>query len=134
MVETMTHIVLIVDDDPDDLELTTLAVEASDRHADVKAVTSGKAALAYLGGSEGLPDIILLDLKMPGMTGIDTLREIRSDARLKNIPVIIVTSSCLEADRKAALDAGADGFMHKSLGMAQFRSSINSVLEQYLKK
>jgi CheY-like chemotaxis protein len=87
--KTMSYTVFVVDDDPDDLEITRRAL------AKIGCVTCmtacrGEDALALLRGCAKLPSLIFLDLKMPGMNGIDTLRHIRSDGRLKHIPVIIV--------------------------------------------
>ena len=77
--------------------------------------------------------MILLDLKMPGMNGFDTLRIIRADERLKHIPVIIVTSSSLEADEKEGYEAGADGFLHKAFDIDQFAGDIEDILKRWLK-
>ena len=66
----------------------------------VEAATGGEEALKHLRGGVTLPALILLDLKMPGMSGFDVLREIRADERLKPVPVIVVTSSSLESDRQ----------------------------------
>lgn len=68
---------------------------------------------------------------MPGMNGIKTLRLLRSDERLKKLPVIIVTNSTLESDRQEAYEAGADGFIHKSFDMDQFSQEIKSLLKCY---
>ena len=77
---------------------------------------------------------MLLDLKMPGMSGIDTLLQMRSDEHLKNITVIIVTNSSLESDRRAAFESGADGFLHKGCDWDQFTGKLESVLDRWLKK
>lgn len=130
----MVNTVLIVDDDIDDIELTRLSLEASGHDINVKAVLSGAAALEMLRSSDGVHDLILLDLKMPGMSGVETLREIRSDARISDIPVIIVTSSTLESDLKNAGSAGADGFVHKAFDRTQFDMEIKSTLDRWLKR
>jgi DNA-binding response OmpR family regulator len=81
-----------------------------------------------------LPSLILLDLKMPGMSGFDTLRIIRADKLMKHIPVIIVTSSSLEADKKMGYETGADGFLHKAFDIDQFERDLKSMLERWLHK
>ena len=90
---------------------------------------SGEAALKYLREGEELPALILLDLKMCGMSGIETLQEIRADARINKIPVVVVTSSSLESDEKEAYTAGANGYLHKALDLKQFSKDITSLLD-----
>jgi two-component system response regulator len=126
------HTVLIVDDDIDDVELTTLSLEVTGRNIIVKSVLSGAAAMKLLRNRGCCPDLILLDLKMSGMNGVETLREIRADADTKGIPVIIVTSSTLESDLEDANSAGADGFVHKAFDSAQFNKEIKSALDRWL--
>jgi len=129
----MVYTVLVVDDDPDDLEITRRALAKIGCGATCMSACRGEDALALLRGRAELPALILLDLKMPGMNGIDTLRNIRSDDRLKHIPVVIVTNSTLDSDRNAALSAGADGFVHKEFDMDQFGRDMKSLLDRWLK-
>ncbi len=125
-------IILIVDDDPDDIELATLAIEKARQDVRVISVPDGRSALDLLSNGNPLPDLIFLDLKMPGMSGVETLREIRSIERLKKIPVVVVTSSSLESDKREAMSAGADGFAHKAFDMLQFNREIESLLKRWL--
>ncbi len=129
----MKKTILIVDDSPDDIEITRIALEETEHEVKLDAALHGKAALEYLHTVHDLPVLILLDLKMPRMSGIDTLRQIRADERLKNIPVIIATSSSLDADEKAAYDAGANSFLHKDFSIDQFTSNLDNLLKCYLK-
>ena len=126
------HTILIVDDDVDDIELTRLSLEAVRRDIIVKEALSGAAALKLIRDGGCCPDLILLDLKMPGMNGVETLREIRADARIKGIPVVIVTSSTLESDLEDANSAGADGFVHKAFDSSQFNKEIKTALDRWL--
>jgi len=129
----MSHTIMVVDDDPDDMEITRRILARTRREMIVTQVPRGETALALLRESGELPSIMLLDLKMPGMSGIDTLRRMREDEGLRHIPVIIVTNSALESDRNAALNAGADGFIHKDFDMDQFSRDMNSLLDRWLK-
>lgn len=129
----MSHTILIVDDNPDDIELTTIALGTVGREMRVKEALDGEAALELLRDGEDLPGLILLDLKMPGMSGLDTLREIRADDRLRDIQVVIVTSSSLESDRNEAYSAGANDFLHKAFEMDQFNEEVKSLLERWLR-
>jgi two-component system, response regulator len=121
--------VLIVDDNKDDIELTEIALDAARAEVKVKVAVSGEAALKYLREGEELPALILLDLKMCGMSGIETLQEIRADARINKIPVVVVTSSSLESDEKEAYSAGANGYLHKALDLKQFSKDLTSLLD-----
>lgn len=93
---------------------------------------SGEAALQYLQKAEDLPALILLDLKMYGMSGIETLRKIRSDLRLNRIPVVVVTSSRLQTDKDEAYAAGANDYLHKAVDLNQFSKDIESIVELWV--
>jgi len=67
---------------------------------------------------------VLLDLGMPVMDGFEVLRRIRTEEKTAHLPVIVVTNSDLESDRKAAVDAGADDYLHKSCCLNQFRKDL----------
>ncbi len=124
--------IFIVDDSPTDIELTTIALEATGREIVVRSATDGKSALAVLRNGLGVPALILLDLKMPGMSGIEVLREIRADDRLRDLPVVVVTSSALESDRTEAITAGASDYMQKPLALDQFSKHLESILRRLL--
>ena len=128
------HKILIVDDDPNDRFMAKRALSKSGVDAEVETVWRGEAALELLRHEADLPSLILLDLKMSGMSGIDFVRQIRADDRLKNITVIIVTNSLLESDKKEAYAAGADDFLNKALDTDRFGRDIQSVLACWLKE
>src|SRR5208283_5457181 len=107
--------ILIVDDSPGDLELTSIALETTGREVKALSAKDGASALAMLRKGNELPALILLDLKMPGISAIEVLREIRTDERLRELPVVVVTSSSLESDRTEAIDAGANDYLEKPL-------------------
>jgi CheY-like chemotaxis protein len=124
--------IYIVDDSPTDIELTTIALEATGREIVVRSATDGKSALAMLRSGLGVPALILLDLKMPGMSGIEMLREIRADDRLRGLPVVVVTSSALESDKTEANAAGASDYIQKPLELAKFSEDLDSILRRLL--
>jgi two-component system response regulator len=128
----MTPILLIVDDDPDDMAFTTRVI--GKKHKEVRCVEAfnGEAALEFLANSEILPAVVLMDLKMPGMSGIDVLRRIRADKRLSHLPVVIMTNSMLDSDRSKALSAGADDFMQKAFDLRRYAEEIAARLERWL--
>ncbi|MDA8124623.1 MAG: response regulator [Deltaproteobacteria bacterium] len=125
--------ILIIDDNRDDIEITRIVLEEIGRKEKVEAATDGYQAMKRLRENEHLPSLILLDLKMPGMSGFDCLREIREDQRLKPIPVIVVTSSSLESDRQESIDAGADSFLYKTIDIDRFGRSLDAELQRFLK-
>jgi hypothetical protein len=124
--------ILVVDDSADDIELATIALSAVMPDVRVTWALDGKTALEMLNSHSELPSLILIDVKMPGMSGLDTLREIRRDARLNNIPVIMVTCSSLDSDRDRSLAAGADDFLPKAFSIEQFSSDLKRILSHYL--
>ena len=126
-------LILIVDDDPNDIEITRRVLLKMGRDIQVLAVASGEHAVRLLQEGADLPSLVFLDLKMSGMSGIDTVRWIRADERLKHIPLIIVTNSTLESDMRKAYDAGANSFVHKAFDIEQFSKEIKAHLECWLK-
>jgi two-component system response regulator len=124
--------IFIVDDSPTDIELVTIALEAVGLQISICSTTDGKSALAILRNKHELPALILLDINMPGMDGIEVLREIRAHDRLREIPVVIVTSSALESDRADAIAAGASGYLQKPLALAKFTDDLKSIVHRWL--
>jgi CheY-like chemotaxis protein len=126
------HSVLIVDDNPNDVVIAKMVLTRIDHDMKVEAAFGGEDALERLRSGDVLPSLILLDLKMPGMSGFDFLRKLRADERIKHIPVIVVSSSSLQADEKGSYSAGADGFLHKAFDMDKFSNDMKSFVERWL--
>ena len=128
--------VLIVEDEPGDARLMGLALKKSGFAIEVDSACDGVEALQML-RREGerfraapRPDLILLDLKMPGQNGLGCLAAIKQDEHLRAIPVVIVTTSMLEADVLASYKSGAAGYVPKSADVNEFMAAIN-ILGQY---
>ena len=128
--------ILIVEDEPGDARLTQLALQKCGLAVEMDVVGDGVAALQML-RRQGercrdapRPDLILLDLKMTGQSGLAFLQEAKRDERLCAIPVVILTSSLLEADVYAAYKAGAAGYVPKSADFNEFMAAIG-ILAQY---
>jgi len=132
MKTTTAHKILIVDDDPNETKMTKWVLSKSGFNVKVEMASHGEAALELLRKEDDLPPVIFLDLKMPGLSGIETLRMMRADERLRNITVIILTNSLLEGDKKESYAAGAEGFLHKAFDIDRFGKDIKSVLERLL--
>ena len=122
------HVILLVDDNPDDVELTRRAFEKSNIANTLVVASDGQAALDYLfadGGSTGqdpavMPDVVLLDLNLPKIDGLEVLRRLRADARTKRLPVVVLTSSNEEKDVVGSYDFGANSYVRKPVDFAQF--------------
>jgi len=128
----MQPTILIIDDNEDDVLITKVALSKTGREFRTEIALSGEAGLKFIRAEKTPPKLILLDLKMPRMDGIEVLRKIRDDERLSGTPVIMVTNSKLESDEQAAVKAGADSFLHKATDLDQFKKDIARVLECWL--
>lgn len=128
--------ILIVDDSPQDVELTIATLAEANLANEICVAEDGEEALDYLYkrgkfiDENGLPAVILLDIKMPKMNGIEVLKHIRSNPELKLIPVIMLTSSREEKDMIESYNLGANSYVVKPVDIAQFRNSIK-ILGQY---
>lgn len=127
---------LLVEDEPADAHLVKIVLEENQTPCDLHHVRDGKEALDFLRrqGRNFLaaprPDLILLDLNMPRMNGRELLRELKADAELAAIPVVILTTSDSEQDVRSSFQAGAAGYIVKPVGMDQFSSALKG-LEEY---
>jgi two-component system, response regulator len=126
--------ILLGEDDPRDAEMTIRALQANHLVNDVVVVTDGVQVLEYLRRqgqwerrSGGLPGVLLLDIKMPRMNGLDVLREIRDDPVLKILPVVMLTSSRETPDLQAAYALGANAYVVKPVGFDEFVAAVKQI-------
>mgnify|MGYP003474337955 CR=1 FL=1 len=124
--------ILLVEDDAGDVELTREGLAAGKMFVNLHTVDDGIKALRYLRREEPYadavrPDIILLDLNMPRMDGRETLKEIKSDERLRSIPVVVLTTSESEADIFKSYDLGASCYISKPVGFDDFLKVVRSL-------
>jgi DNA-binding response OmpR family regulator len=125
--------ILIVEDDPNDVELTMTALADYNLANEVVVTRDGQQALDYLycrGGfstrAGGNPAVMLLDLKLPKISGLEVLQQIRSDAHLKMIPVVVLTSSNEEKDVIRSYSLGVNAYVVKPVDFHEF---VNAVKE-----
>jgi CheY-like chemotaxis protein len=133
---TKTGSILLADDDPVSVELALEALSEVDLGASVAVVSDGEEALDYLycrrqyeGRMEGHPNLILLDLKMPKVTGLEVLQQIKSDPALESIPVVIVTSAQDKTELQACFDLGINSWFRKPPEFAEFGKAVKEILE-----
>ena len=119
--------VLVVEDEQDIAELVKHALERDGR-MDVQIVTAGDAALKS--ANEYIPDLIVLDLNLPAISGIEVCRLLRAKAPTKDIPIIMLTARGSESDRVTGLDAGADDYITKPFSLRELSARVRAVLRR----
>ena len=127
--------ILLVEDNPTDVELTLRALKKNKLANKVHVVTDGEQALEFIfatGSYEGRdinhkPRVILLDLKLPKVDGLEVLRKIKLDERTKNIPVVVLTSSKEERDRIESYRLGVNSYIAKPVDFSQFTEAVSEL-------
>lgn len=127
--------ILLVEDNPDDVELTLRAFSRAHVSNDVTVATDGVEALEYL-FAEGryadrdvdhMPDLVLLDLKLPRLDGHEVLRRIRADERTKFLPIVILTSSTQQSDLVESYEGGCNSYIQKPVDFSQFAEAVHQL-------
>jgi len=134
------NVILLVEDNPDDEALTIRALKKNDIVNDVIVARDGVEALDYLFGSGAYdgrdtnlqPQLILLDLKLPKVGGLEVLQQLRADERTKYVPVVILTSSKEQRDIIACFDNGANSYIRKPVDFEQFLSAVKQIGRYWL--
>jgi len=124
--------ILLVEDNPDDEELTLRALRKSNIMNKVVVAHDGEEAMDYLFARgkyiardiDFLPAVVLLDLKLPKVGGIEVLRQIRSDARTRRLPVVVLTSSKEERDLDEVYELGANSYIYKPIDFEKFSEAV----------
>jgi CheY-like chemotaxis protein len=130
-----TKPILLVEDNPDDVELTIMALEQSRVTNELVTVGDGVEALDYLFGTGDfagrdtrvMPQVILLDLNMPRMNGLEFLRRIRADDKTRLLPVVVLTTSNEDIDRIESYNLGANSYVRKPVNFHQFVEAIHQL-------
>ncbi|MFC5521719.1 response regulator [Polaromonas jejuensis] len=133
-------LILVVEDNPDHLELTVLTLEEQGVAAEIAVARDGAEALEYLFGvgrcagrdTQKQPSFILLDMKLPKLSGLDVLRSIRMNPLTAFVPVVMLTSSSEQSDIKACYQSGANGFVRKPVDFGTFTQKLNGLQAYWL--
>ena len=124
--------ILLVEDSPDDVELTLRALKKNNVTNQIAVVQDGAEALEYLFATDryahrsvtAIPKVVLLDLKLPLVTGIEVLRRCKTDERTRRIPVVVLTSSREEPDIAACYELGVNSYIVKPVDFQQFTDAV----------
>ena len=122
----MSATVLVVEDEPSIQEL----IAASLRHSGYKVLRADSAEDAMLLVTEALPDVVVLDWMLPGLSGIQYARRLRSEERTTGLPIIMLTARSDEHDKVSGLDAGADDYLTKPFSPRELQARIKAVLRR----
>jgi two-component system response regulator len=134
------QLILVVEDNPDHLELTVLTLQEHGVTAEIAVARDGAQALDYLFGqgvhagrdTQKQPAFILLDLKLPKLSGLDVLRSVRADPRTALVPVIMLTSSSEQSDIVGCYESGANSFIRKPVDFGEFTEKLNCLQAYWL--
>ena len=134
--------ILLVEDNPQDAELAILALEARNLASRLVHVIDGQAALDFLFGAgeheerdlAEMPKVVLLDLKLPKVDGIEVLRQIRADERTKMLPVVVLTSSGQDRDMIETFSLSANSYIVKPVDFEQFSEVLGDVGDYWVKR
>lgn len=127
--------ILLVEDNPDDEALTLRALKKNNIKNEVVIARDGAEALDYLFGTgkysgrdlDHVPQVVLLDLKLPKVEGLEVLRQVRANERTKLLPVVILTSSNEEQDRLKGYDLGANSYVRKPVDFNEFIEAVRQL-------
>ena len=122
----MPRKILVVEDNDMNMQLVEFLLEEGGY--DIVKAASGEEALAITRQGEQAPDLILMDIHLPGMDGLSVVREMKTNARTSRIPILALTAHAMRGDKDRFLEAGCDGYISKPIDVKTFIAAI----EQYL--
>ena len=120
--------IFCVEDDANIRKLVVYTLESTG--FDAKGFEDGKSFLEEISKGKELPELVLLDIMLPGMDGMEILKRLKQDSKTKDIPVIMATAKGAEYDKVQGLDAGADDYVTKPFGMLELVSRVKAVLRR----
>ena len=132
MSEPETVEILLVEDNPNDAELTQRALKKTNLGVALATVRDGAEALEYLFSNRPKPKVIFLDLKLPKIDGIEVLRRVRADDRLRSVPVVVLTSSQEERDISQCYKLGVNSYIVKPVEFEKFYKAVGDLATYWL--
>jgi two-component system response regulator len=131
----MEKTIMLVEDNPDDEELTLRALRKASIANDVFVARDGREALDFLFGTgqhagrepQTMPAVVLLDLKLPKLDGIDVLQRMRADPRTRLVPVVVLTSSSEDEDMLRSYQSGANSYVRKPIEFSEFAHAVTQL-------
>jgi two-component system, response regulator len=123
----MRDLVLLVEDDPDDLELTLAALRYEGFAPEVEVARDGEEVLRRLRGPKARPDLVILDLNIPKLSGLEVLERMRKDPRLSALSVVVLSSSDDPQEKKKAAQFGVHAFLRKPFGLSEFGAIVEEL-------
>jgi DNA-binding response OmpR family regulator len=124
---TSQHI-LLVEDNPDDRDLTIMALKGSNIASEIDIARDGEEALEYFEDpSRPLPVLVLLDLKLPRIMGLEVLKRLRAEERTKLVPIVVLTSSQQESDRYQSYVEGVNAYVVKPVQFDKFSEAVKAL-------
>ncbi|MDX2212311.1 MAG: response regulator [Oculatellaceae cyanobacterium bins.114] len=124
---TSLRVILLVEDNPDDERLTLRALRRGNVLNEILIARNGEEALQMVFNIEPLPAVVLLDLKLPKIDGLEVLRQIRANERTHLLPVVILTSSSEERDIVESYSLGANSYVRKPVDIDQFTEAVRQL-------
>jgi two-component system response regulator len=119
--------IILVEDNPDDERLTIRALRRGNIVNEILVARNGEEALAMVLNADPLPSVVLLDLKLPKVEGLEVLRQIRANERTHKLPVVVLTSSSEESDIVDSYDLGANSYVRKPVETDKFTEAIRQL-------
>jgi len=132
MSEPETVEILLVEDNPNDAELTQRALKKTNLGVGLATARDGAEALEYLFSNRPKPKVIFLDLKLPKIDGIEVLRRVRADDRLRSVPVVVLTSSQEERDISQCYKLGVNSYIVKPVEFEKFYKAVGDLATYWL--
>lgn len=135
-----TPLILVVEDNPDHLELAVTTLEDLTQGVEIATACDGVQALDFLLGrgahagrdTQRQPSFMLLDIKLPRLSGLEVLRHMRGNPLTVRVPVIMLTSSTERSDMQACYDAGANSFVHKAVDFGRYAENLDCLQNYWL--
>jgi CheY-like chemotaxis protein len=140
MLQLRRATILLVEDDPDDEALTLRALRKGNLVHQIVVTRNGQETLDYLfatsreaaGKTKVMPELVLLDLKLPMVDGHEVLRQIRTNPRTRHLPVVILSSSKSEEDKERSYELGANSYVYKPVNYLQFAEATHQLVLYWL--